>query len=162
MKRALCLLLSLLIFCSGCGIKSSGVTAVTSGLSFDAKLIYAGEESIYTVNIEKNGTTEITLESGAAFTFSDDNYTVSYEGLSKTAKLSSLNKNLYVDFFYLLFKTLRENDYEVTSKDDRHLIECGTSKYDFTLFIGQSGLPIEVNEKNFGFKAVFLSATLKN
>ena len=162
MKRTLCLLFSLLIFCSGCDSKSSGVTAVTSGLSFDAKLIFSGKETIYTVNIEKDGTTETVLPSGTVFTFSDDTYTVNYEGLSKNAKLSSLNKNLYVDFFYSLFKALRENDCKVTVKDERYLIECNTDKYDFTLFIGQSGLPIEVNERNFGFKAVFLQTALKN
>ena len=162
MKKALCLLFSLLIFCSGCDSKSSGVTAVTSGLSFDAKLIFSGKETIYTVNIEKDGTTEIILPSGAVFVFSDNTYTVSYDGISKTADLSSLNKNLYVDFFYSLFKAVREKDCKVTAKDNRYLLECNTEKYDFTLFIGQSGLPIEVNEKNFGFKAVFISPTIKN
>lgn len=148
MKRFICLVLPLFfifLFCS-CN-KSSDVAAVTTGLSFTAKLSHQDKIYEYSYAFYKDGTAKADLISDKLTTslfFSDDTVKYSYMDLEHTQNLKLINENLIIDFIYKVLKDadgkkldLNNNCYSLTGKTD---------KYTYTIYFGETGLPIKIEE----------------
>lgn len=151
-------ILILLIF-SGCNKKSSGVTAVTTELSFTAEISFMDTKSNYDIRITEDKGLEAIVISGKSdgmkLTFAEENLTISYSNLVYNTSITSLPDGIITDFLYAAFKNADINN--VYSENEQYFITGKTDKYDYKIFIGQSGLPLKIEESKMG-----ITATIKN
>lgn len=160
MKKFICLMLCpLFLLISGCNKKSSDVTMVTTGLLFTAKLSLNGENYEYSVKITKDGNTEITsLKTNISYIFKGNNLTVKYGDLEYKTSLLSIPNGTFADLIHTVMKSA-ENQ-KVYLENDVYFVNVKTEKYDCTIFLGQSGLPIKLTENNTGITVQICNATL--
>ena len=154
-----------MIIVSGCNKKSSGVTPVTTGLSFTAQISLNNVESEYRVIASREGNIEIqTLKpeslADLCFNFSGSAVTVSYKGLEYKTELSSLPESSCPGFLYTVLSSLSQNCPTAVLKDEQYCISDSVGKYNYTLFLGEAGLPIKITESKIGFTAVIKNATI--
>ena len=167
MKRTFCLIFSLFfIFLSvGCE-KSNNIAPLLSDLSFTAKITCNGETYEYNVITTALKNKKIKLEAtncstGIIYTFQNLQITEEFSGIKVTKELSALPKSSVLDILYLIFNDITENSKTITQKNDECIIESSCSKYDYTITFGSSGIPIEINEKNFGANILIKNAVIK-
>lgn len=165
MKKILCFILCLCFFIpTGCNKKSSDVTAVTTGLSFTAEISYKNNTVSYSVTIFDNSDTEIkTLSdslSGLCYTFSGETVTVSYNGLEYNIPISSLPEGIITDFLYSVFCTVKENNSAVMSENDEYYISDRNEKYSFKIYLGETGLPLKIEDSENGITAIIKNASI--
>lgn len=148
MKRFICLVLPLFfifLFCS-CN-KSSDVAAVTTGLSFTAKLSYQDKIYEYSYAFYKDGTAKADLISDKITTnlfFSGDTVKYSFMDLEHTQNLKLLNENLIIDFIYKVLKDA--NGKKLYLNNDNYSLKGKTDKYNYTVYFGESGLPLKIED----------------
>ncbi len=164
MKKVFIPFFCLLAFCIGCSgfIKSSDVTAITSGLSFTAEISHSDNTYIYDVTINKNGSTEMKPKNadstiGTDYLFDGNTVTYKYDNLEYSSKISAIPKSSYADFIYTVLKETAKQKSKVKSKNNQYYLEGKTDKYDFLIYFGGSGLPLKIIDKNKN-----LSVILKN
>ena len=166
MKKLLISFLVLIIPLSFCGCnKSDKVTAVTSGLVFDAETEYKENRFNYFVHIHSDGTTETELlnngeSTGIKTVISKNIVTLSVSGLEKQTTLTSLPDGIILDFFATCFQDAKKRD--VKTINDTFYTEGETDKYDYKIILGATGLPIKIEESNFGISVNIKNATLKS
>ena len=164
MKKIFLALISLCLVFSGCNgyNKSSVVTAVTTELSFVAKLSYGENTYDYSVLIKENGITEMKYlsksgETGTDYIFQNDSVTYSYNGLSYKTDMSAMPNSSVSDFIYTVFKETEKQKNNVSYKNQEYYINGETDKYKFKITLGQTGLPIKITDSKMG-----ISVTIKN
>lgn len=165
MKKILPLLLSLIILLSACANSKPKISAVTTGISFEAQVTHQKEIRNYKVVINKNGDTKIIeqLEKDEImYHFSGDFLEISYQNLTHKTEISSISNNIILDFLYSVFLTAGENKNYVYYEDSTYYLKAKNSKYDFLMTLGQSGLPLNVKENNFSINAQFTKMALLN
>ncbi len=167
MKKIFLILLSLCLVCSGCSgyKKSSAVTAVTSGLSFTAKLSYDGKNYNYSVKIDKNGTTEIknisaNEKTGTDYIFENGTVTYKYNKLSYKTNISDIPQSSVADFIYTVFKETESKRNNVSYKNEEYYIKGETDKYKFTVYLGETGLPIKITDTKMDVLVIITESTL--
>lgn len=165
MKKLLINFLVLIISLSFCSCnKSDKVTAVTSGLVFEAETEYKENCFNYFVYIHSDGTTETELlnngeSTGLKTMISKNSVTLSASGLEKQTSLTSLPDGIILDFFAACYQDAKERD--VKTVNDTFYTEGKTKKYDYKIILGATGLPIKIEESNFGISVDIKNATLK-
>ncbi len=167
MKKAVLILISFCLVFSGCNgyNKIPDVTAVTSGISFIAKLSYMENHYDYSVTIKENGVTEMkyiskSKETGIDYIFKKDTVIYSYDGLSHKTDISDLEDGSVSDFIYTVFRETEKLRNNVIYKNQNYYIKGETDKYKFKIFLGQTGLPIKIIDTKMGVSVVIKSPSL--
>ncbi len=141
--------------------KIPSVTAVTKGISFNAQLDYNGTKNNYFVVIEKNGKTVVNCtDNNITYTFIGDFVEAEFDGISTKYEISALNEGTITDFFYAVFSESEKIQNDVRKKGDALCIQGKTNKYLFALYLAGTGLPLKIEEKNFGITATLSKITV--
>lgn len=163
MKKIFCLILCLcFIILSGCNKKSSGVTAVTTGLSFTADVSFFDIKTTYNIKISENGEMEAESVSGNTSGMKlkclDEIIEVSFKGLSYSTNISALPDGVISEFIYSAFKNADTTT--VFSKDKQYYINGENEKYSYKIYLGQTGLPLKIEETEKGITVIIKNATV--
>ena len=159
MKKILCILLTFIFICSGCK-KSSEVTCVTAGLSFNAEVKDENGISNYKVIISKNRETLIyeTNNPGLKYKFSENKLILSYNNLSQSYIITELPKSNPL-FLYSAFAKLNKED-KAVYKNKEYILIKKTDKFDYKIKVSNKGIPIEAEEKNNNLKVKIKNLSL--
>lgn len=167
MKKIICIILSLCFLTAGCSEykKSSAVTAVTTGLSFTAKLSYGGNTYNYSVKIDENGVTEMKNipakeKAGTDYIFENNTVIYKYNELSYKTDINSMFDGSVADFIYIVFKETEAQRNNVSYKNEEYYIKAETPKYKFTVYFGETGLPIKIIDTKKGLSVIIKNPTL--
>ena len=138
------------------------MTAVTTGLSFNAEITYNNDTYNYFVTIEKNGNMKITSlkDNNLSYFFCGNTLETNYDNLTHKTILTEIPEQNITDFLYLCFKTLDKNKNDVLCKDNNFFLNCKNEKYRFKIYIGSSGMPLNLTEENFKLNVVFSKCKL--
>ncbi len=159
MKKIICLFFLILLSFSGCAKKSPEVTPVTTGLKFDALLTNGEQKLNCSVKIDVNGNMEMKVDQ-IEYLFSGNTVTINYADISHQTELSALPENTLADFLYVIFNSISKSGKGVVSDDKKYYISNITDKYEYTCFFAKTGIPLEIEEKNFGVNAVITGAVI--
>ena len=158
---SLCVLMIVLNI--GCTKKSSDVTAVTTGLSFTAEIICGDIELVCNAKL-KDGKSEFIIISpeeikDLCYIFEDENITMSYKGLEYKVNCD-LPETSALSLFCKILKNADKSKDKVTKKDDDFILSSSFDGNDYTIYLGESGLPIKVECKDKTLKAIIKNATI--
>lgn len=159
MKKTICLLFCVLLSFSGCTKKSPEVTPVTTGLRFNAQLKSSEQNLNCSVKIDANGNMTMKIDK-IEYLFSGNTVTLSYGEISHQTELSAFPKSTFADLLYAVFNSISKSGKSVVSNGEKYYISNSTEKYDYTCFFAQTGIPLEIKEKNFGITAVITGAVI--
>ncbi len=167
MKKLLYLILFgvFLTLCCGCDKLNSDVIAVTSELKFISKIEYNDEIYEFEVEIPKNSKVIMKTLSpkrikGTVFEVSENIVTVNLEQLEYKTSLHNLPSVSPVRFIYEVFTNAENKRNNVTLKDNEYFISGKTPTYEYTLFMGNSGLPIKITDKKINISAIIKQAAI--
>lgn len=145
MKKVLVLFGFLIFFLAGCKTLSPDVTAVTTGLEFSAKVMAKEEEYNLFVTVAQDGSISISdLESGATFSFEKEQITVSLDGINYKTELSQNLENSVIGYIFSVLKSASLKQDEVYFKDGEYYLCDKAESFDYTLYLGQTGLPLKL------------------
>lgn len=156
MKKVLCLTVLLLFLCS-CSTKAKNITPITKGICFESEISFYNEAYKCNVNILKNSDTEISFTSpqelaGLKINYSGKNVTVNYGGIEYTSVIEELPQFSTSNIIYKIF----QNNYtQVLYEEDNYFVKCKQGDTEYKMYIGATGLPIEI-------KSPFFNAKIKN
>ncbi|MBE6808408.1 MAG: hypothetical protein J6J30_01415 [Clostridia bacterium] len=166
MKKFIYILLCLSLFLTGCSgnRKSSAVTAVTTGLSFTAEISISNTTFSYFVEIAKSGSVSMKSatdnETCVDYLFENGKIIYKYNELEYIADISSLPESNFADFIPSVFGRLKHISDNVTYKNNQYCITDKTGKYEFTVYLGQTGLPIKITDKKNSIVTIIKNPTL--
>ena len=165
MKKILCI-----IFCfvsglnfTGCSKNSSGVTAVTTGLSFTSEISYQDIGIVCDGVIDEQGKAVFTVIkpekiNGLCYSFSGNSAEISLDGL--TYPLSTLPYDNVFTVLNEFFCDLRKNGNDITLSEDNFSYSGECSLGGFVIYLGQSGLPISASVSKKDIEFTFKNATI--
>lgn len=166
-KKIICILSALLILVpfAGCKEKRSNVVPITKGITFNGEVTYYNECFECFVKIEQNGDMVIEMNSpdsikGMAFEFIGNKASVKYEGLEYNYDISSMPAGIVGNYIYGIFNDTHKEDTAVIFDKDNYYITGDTGKYHYKMYVGQTGLPILVEENRNGFTMNIKDAAL--
>ena len=148
MKRFLScfMLFAILVLNTGCK-KSSAVTAVTTGLSFIARISYENNIIECSAVINKDGVAEITVikpTSIAGLTATlDGNTALTYNGLTHTLS-GHLPEQNPIYLIYEILSHAEKQKNQVKKQDNSYILEGETDNTEYRIILGESGLPIKI------------------
>lgn len=153
----------MIVLLCGCSATTSSVNAITSGITFNAEILYNNLSFCYSVTI--NNGSETIMESVedselplANLHFSGNSLNIRYENLEYKTEISSLPKGIILDFIHSVFLDAKKNDKKVILKDDEYFIEGKTQKYDYKIYFGGSGLPLKIVDTENSITAIISNA----
>lgn len=160
LKKIISILL-LIVCLAGCGT-GDGVCAITSGISFVADIEYENECYSYSVEIAENGDTVMTAVSencleGSVVRFFGSEICFECNGIAFSTEISALPEGIVSDFIYSVFSDATAKKENVSFEHDRYILNGKTDKYDYSMYLGETGLPIKITDKTGG-----ITATIKN
>ena len=106
------------------------------------------------VNIQKNGDTEILFSSpqeltGLKINYIGNNVTVNYDGIEYTSVIDDLPQYSTSNIIYKIFS----NNYnEVLFEEDNYFVKCKQGDTEYKMYLGATGLPIEIKSPVFNAK----------
>ena len=154
------------LFISGCKKEKSKVKPITNNLSFTAEIEH--NNIIYTYDTIINNDYEMELKatssglSGLSYRFSGNTLTEKFNKLEHTIEISSLPDGVVIDFIYSVFSTVYKNKTSVKFKDKQYLLSDKNEDYCFTMFLGETGLPLKIEDKENGITVIIKNASLIN
>ena len=156
MKKTFCLIFIFLFALCGCEKMTNEVNLVSKGLSFVAEVKQNSDTYSFNVVIGKDGIMNITSTDDENFklTFCGNNMTAIYQDVEYTSPVSNLPDNTTLDFLYILFSELVKGK-SIIEKDNNYYIKGSNSKYDATIHITKSGIPLKVEENRFNIEIIF-------
>ena len=159
MKKIICLIFLILLSFSGCAKKSPEVTPVTTGLKFNAQITSGEQKLNCSVKIDANGNMQMKIDQ-IEYLFSGNNVTINYADISHKTEISALPKNTYTDLLYIIFNSISKSGKSVISDDKQYYISNSTDKYEYTCFFAKTGIPLKIEEKNFGIIATITGSVI--
>lgn len=168
MRKTFCILVSLgLLLLCGCKSESCGVTAITDGLKFTAKIEYKKECYAYNVEIPKESNMRMEAVfpenlKGMILEFSDTSVTVNYNGIEYNMTLSDLPLSSTIGFIYTVFSDAGTKKEDIILRNDEFFISGKTPAYEYNLYFGTTGLPIKVTDDKNDITAIIENATIIN
>lgn len=149
----------------GCTKKSSEVTAVTTGLSFTANITY-DDIKLVCDGIINNGKSQFLISSpdnikDLKYLFEDGSASINYKGLEYKVN-GELPENNAISFLNNILADANKIKDSVTKTEEAFLISSDIGGKDYTIYLGQSGLPLKIISKDENFEAVIKNATLLN
>ncbi len=159
MKKIICLIFIILLSFSGCAKKSPEVTPVTTGLKFNAQIISGEQKLNCSVKIDTNGNMQMKTDQ-IEYLFSGNTVTLNYSDISHKTEISALPKNTYTDLLYIIFNSVSKSGKCVISDDKEYYISNSTDKYKYTCFFAETGVPLKIEEKNFGITAIITGSVI--
>ena len=167
MKKFFFILLCLFVTLTGCSgyKKSSAVTAVTTGLSFTAEISYEESSYCYFVEVGKDGKIRMQSRSEQSDTqtdymFYNSTVTYIYNELEYSTDISAIPQSSVIDLIPAVLTEAGKAGNNVNYKKEQFFLTGKTPKYNFTLFFGQSGLPIKITETQLGISVIIKNPTL--
>lgn len=166
MKKSLVVILCLICISVITGCKNeSKVTPVCSEISFTAEILYRNENFEYKTEITnvKDNTIKLSFTDTATnieYTFCDNQITEELFGIKNTKDISSIPSGSVLDLLYLIFSDINKNELSVTQTDTEYFIGSENAKYNYKITFGESGIPLQISERNFGIKAIIKDAKL--
>ena len=160
--------LFLVLFFIFCGCKGSrNIDIVSENLSFTATVYKDGNPSVFNVKIDRNGSFSLEQASNdkgyiLKYRFSDDKVTVCYGKLEHTSPVSSLGKGNIIAFLPEVYKEIRTKNLKAKQEDNNFIISSKTENYDFSLYVGQSGLPLKLTDQRNNITIEFSNPTIEN
>lgn len=159
------ILLGVFLTLCGCDNANSGVSAITGELKFSAKIEYNDETYEFDVEIPESSKTIMKAVSPKrikdnVFEFSGDKVSVRLGELEYKTSPRNLPNVSPVRFIYEVFENAEKNKNNVTLKNNEYFISGKTENYEYTLFIGNSGLPIKITDKKNNISAIIKQATI--
>lgn len=158
MKKLLCIFSLLLLV--GC-TNASTIKPVTRNLTFTAELTYYNE--FYEISGEINQNGKMTLKilqpddlKDITFTVTNGNIKADFKGLSYN--LNSPNQTNAISFIYNAFKDEAPKVYE---NNNEFFIKGQFDNFEYKMFIGQSGLPLEIIDSSGRFNVIFKNPGIK-
>lgn len=132
---------------TGCTKKSSDVTVVTTGLSFTAQIVFDSMEFTCFTEIQDSHKTVFTLVEpleieGLKVIFDKGKTSMEYDGLNHALSDTFLNITPF-DLIYKIFMDASDNK-DLKIKTDENMIFSSVDSADYTIKVGQTGLPIEI------------------
>lgn len=167
MKKIFYSLLCILILVTniGCNKKSSEVTAVTTGLSFTAN-ITCGDIRLVCNSVINNEKSEFIVLSpenikDLQYVFEGNSASINYKGIEYKINGELPENNAIAVLNNILVDADKIKD-EVTKTEETYLISSDIGGKDYTIYLGQSGLPLKIICKDENFEVVIKNATLLN
>lgn len=165
MKKIFCVLICIVfVVLAGCGDNSREITPVTSSIKFTAKIEYNGIAHTYRVNIDEKSNTELIAKDselkGMSYYFSGDKVTERFNKLEHEINLSSLPEGIIIDFIHSVFKTVTTEKNDVTSDNGQFILNADNERYNFKMFLGETGIPIKIEDKENGITAIISDAAI--
>ena len=159
MKKLLCIFSLLLLV--GC-TNPSTVKPITRNLTFSADLTYYNEFYEISGEIDQNGKMIIKISEpenlkDIVFTVTDGNIKADFKGISYN--LNSPNQTNAILFIYNAFKEEAPKVYE---NNNQFFTKGKFENFEYKMFIGQSGLPLEIIDSSGRFNVIFKNPTIKN
>lgn len=165
MKRLLCFILSVIFvfpLCS-CNKASNKPKATLRGISFTAVVTKSGETHEYLVKIHKNGDCELlftkdSAPTGVGLFFTSSKASAFLEGTDLEADIGIFPQALDGDLIYSVFSAAEGCPPKTENKT--LFIRKDTGKYDFTLTLSGTGLPIKLTEMRREITCIFKNITI--
>lgn len=146
MKKIFCLFFCIILL-SGCNKKSSEVTAVTTGLSFDAIVVSEDTETEYNITISKKGEINAVCPSnGISYKYNSDSLDITYKELTYSTDLSSVPEGFILDFINTVFKDCSKKS--PLNRNNQYFLKGNTENYNYTIYFGATGLPLKIETQN--------------
>ena len=137
---------------------------MTTGLSFTTEISAFDTSFSFFVEIDKNGSVSMKSipenEVGIDYLFENGKIIYKYNELEYIADISSLPESNFADFIPSVFSRLNDISNNVAYKNNQYYITDSTKKYEFTVYLGQTGLPLRITDKRNGILAVIKNPTL--
>ena len=99
-------------------------------------------------------------EVGIDYLFENGKIIYKYNELEYIADISSLPESNLADFIPTVFSRLKDISDNVAYKNNQYYITDKTGKYEFTVYLGQTGLPIKITDKKNSIVAIIKNPTL--
>ena len=159
MKRLCCVAVCLLfVVLSGCE-KNSGVSAVTSGISFTLETVFGGTEIICDAVIKEDGKREYIVvepENIKGFTYESDGNETKIKFKELTYSVNSAPLSNVFCMIDSVFASVGEDKIEPVRKNKMYTFSGKNEYGKFKLVTGESGLPInaEIGDMKIFFKNI--------
>ena len=165
MKRILLILTCLcFILFSGCKKENEPIKPITTNISFVAEISHNGICNKYNVKIDKNSNTELEAIdnglNGLSLYFSGDEITEKFNKLEHKFKVSSLPQGVITDFIHSVFLTATKDNHDIETENEQYIIKGENNRYSFKIYLGQSGLPIKIEDKKNDIKVIIKNASI--
>ncbi len=158
MKKLLCIFsLLLLVGCSN----ATSIKPTTRNLSFLAEIAYYNEFYEISAEISQNGEMTIKILQPAdlkdiVFTVTENDIKSEFNGI--TYEYTSPHQSDVISFIYNAFK---EENPKVFENDNQFFTKGKFENFEYKMFIGQSGLPLEIIDSSGRFNVIFKNPGIK-
>lgn len=164
MKKIISLMsvIVILLTFSGCGNSKSNIVPITKNISFDCDFQYSNYLFKGKVDIDKTGdmvisTTYPEASKGLVMEFKKRKLYMKYQDLEYEFTDTSMPEGVICTYLYDIFSSVNKEDCIVKEENDAYFIE---GKPSFKLYVGGTGLPLQVEDFKTGFKATFKNVTI--
>lgn len=161
MKKVLTVVSILIFFLTGCKALSPDVTAVTTGLEFSAKVIAYEEEYNLFITVFEDATVEIiNLSNEAAYKLLGNEITISYGDIEYKTELSKTIENSVIGYIFSVLSSADDKKDDVLFKDGEYYLCDKGDGFDYTMYLGQTGLPLKLIDTAHDTEIIITDAAL--
>ena len=166
MKKGLCFALALgLALLCGCMEKNAGITPVTKGISFSAAVVYYNECYNCKVTVDADGvmTARMTKPEdikGLTVRCGKEGVSAQFKGLSYDFKSGTLPIGGICGAVYDALDDTFAPDTEVFCENDKYFVKGRTKTDPYTMYFGETGLPISLEIPDKSFVVTFKNVTI--
>ena len=155
MKKTLVVVFILVIVLCGCSEKKK-ITPKVNNISFVAEITYYNEKITLKTSFDAKGNMKATVLKpedfkSLEFDFKDDKVTAQFLGLTYTPQTGNLSVNHAAKIIYDAFRDAEKHS-EITIKNGEN---CQIKGESYVLEFSPAGLPLSLELKNNGYKAIF-------
>lgn len=159
MKKTLAVIFIIVIVLCGCSEKKK-ITPKLNNISFVAEITHYNEKITLETSFDSEGNMNaIVLKpedfKSLEFNFKDDKVTAQFLGLTYTPKTGNLSVNHAARIIYDAFCDAEKHSKITIKKGENCEIKGETEGRQYVLKFSPAGLPLSLELKNDGYKAVF-------
>ena len=157
--KKLSIILCFCLFLCGCSATNNKITPVSRSVSFNAEINYQSEPFDFFVTINENGETYIeNRQDGYIIEFLKTSVNFKYGDLVYKTETSALPDDFKLDLIHNIFSEISTSKPTVVAKNDEFFIDGETENYKYKVFLGLSGLPLKITEKNNNISIIISNA----
>lgn len=166
MKKWICIVLPIILFSiCGCEGRKTGIIPLTKGISFTADIVYYNECYECHVTIDSQGvmTAEVIQPSdisGLVISCSENGVSAEFKGLKYDFKSGTQPLGGICGAVYDAIKDTWEKQGQVFLENERYYIKGKNKTDNYTIYLGETGLPLTLEIPDESFMVTFKSVTI--